>query len=133
MTAQVASSSLVNCYPEQNPFEMDPPPYNLTPRSMKYFTDLDTPEFIAAALAIARKSGMNPLYMMYGTNPLFLADRRLLYAKLPPIPYEKPPPLEQITLPDDVEFFEEINKNGNNFVIPVRIGNDVRLLKIVRL
>ena len=127
------TSTLVYSYPEQSPFELDAPPYNLTPPSSKALTAVDTPEFLEAVLKQAQNTGFNPLATMYGTNPLYIADRRLLGAQLPPMAYKKPPPLEEIELPEDAEFVQQLNKGGNTVIVVTRVQDQLRLLKIVRL
>ena len=114
-----------------NPFDMNPPPYNLTPPSQKALVTVDTPEFVEAVLKQAQTTGFNPLAPMYGTNPLYLADRRLLRVQLPPMAYKKPSALDKIELSDDVEFVQQLNKSGNTVIIVVRIQGQLRLLKIV--
>ena len=91
----------------------------------------DTPEFLAAALAIARRSGVNPLTIMYGTNPLMLTDVRLTCTHFPLNTYKRPPPLQKITLPEGVVFEQQLHKGGNNILLTVRIGSELRLLKLV--
>ncbi|KIP04408.1 hypothetical protein PHLGIDRAFT_120719 [Phlebiopsis gigantea 11061_1 CR5-6] len=130
MTSQNISSAIVTSYPEENLYEMDPPVFNLTPKSMEAFLALDTPEFLQGALQQTRKTGVNPLFLMHGTSPLYLADRRLAYARLPLSAYQKPPPLPEIELPDDVAFVEQLNKQGNTVLVVVRIGGELRLVKI---
>ena len=133
MTSHNVSAAIMTTYPEQNLFGMDPPIYNLTPQSMEAFLELDIPEFLQGALQQTRTTGVNPLFLMYGTSPLYLANQRLQFARFPLLGYQKPPSLPNIELPNNVEFVEQLNKHGNTVLVVVRINNELRLLKIVRL
>lgn len=135
MTTLQMSSVIVLSYPEQNPFEMDPPPFNLTPETSKIWArerELDTPEFIAAARAQTSKSGCNPLWTWFGTNPLVIYDERIKKAVLPFKNYVVPSPLQEAALSSDFVYLERVNPKGNTPLYKVRIGDDIRLLKIVR-
>lgn len=136
MTTLQTASAILLCYPERNPFEMDPPAYNLTPSigiTWAMEKSMDTPEFIAAARAQAQKTGCNPLWTWFGTNPLAIYDERIQRADLPFNGYTVPPPLPRIDSPSDLTYIERVNARGNNPMYKVRIGDDVRLLKLVRL
>lgn len=133
LRALTVGAYLVSSYPEQNPFEMDPPPYGLTPLSLEFLIASDTPELRAAALAIAEKTGINPFFTMYGYNPIHLWDARLLLKDLPLVDYRSPSPLQEITLPENVEFVEQVNKRGNTPLFTFRADGETRLLKIVRI
>lgn len=100
---------LVSSYHEQSPWEMDPPPYGLSPPSLQLVTAVDTPELLAAALAIAHKIGIN----IYGFKPIHLWDAHLLLKDYPLVDYRSPPPLREVTLPEDVEFIEQLYKRGH--------------------
>ena len=94
-------------YPEQNPFQATPEIFNLTPYTAAGDLVYDTPAFLAAALDIAQKSGVNLLRWQYLTNPFVVLD-------VPhDIPvsldaYTEPPPLPEVVLPDDVCFWSTL-------------------------
>ena len=127
-------ATILAAYPEQNPFLFDPPLFNLTPASQKFILDLlDTPEFLAAALAIAQNKYVNPLCFMYCTNPLSTTDLRLREVSFPLVAYKRPPPLPLISLPLDTQYLNQLNKDGTTMIFTVRVDGEVRLLKIVSL
>jgi hypothetical protein len=117
-------------YPEENPFDGDPPVYNVTPFTAAYDMAFDTPELRAAALAIAQSSGVNILRWQYRSNP-FAAVRR--GKPLPFAGYTPPPPLPEVDLPETAAFLEQIHGHCKTVLITVRIGDQVRLVKIVRV
>lgn len=45
--------------------------------------------------------------------------------------YREPPPLNESKLATKLVFLEEINPGGNTPVLKVRVGDTIRLLKIV--
>lgn len=119
----------VHGYPENSPFDMDPPLYNLVPKpndSGRY----DTAQLVAEAKAIAEKTDINPFLSMYGSNPLMLeGDIRVVH--MPMNAYREPPTLPEISLPHDFTFIEQINPNGNSPVFMVAFNGEICLLKIV--
>jgi hypothetical protein len=120
----------VATYPEENPFDGDPPVYNVTPFTAAYDMAFDTAEFRAAALAMAQSSGVNPLRWQYCSNPFADIHRG------EPIPFKRytpPPPLSEVTLPNDTVFLKQIHGHCKTVLITLRIAGEVRLLKIVRL
>ena len=126
------AQALLASYPEANPFDADPPPYNLTPYSRETELHWDTPEFVAAALDISERSGNNPLRHMYGTNPMVLTDYRARNLNLPLSAYTPPPPLQKTSLPSDATFLERIHPHCHEVLVTIRVDGEVRLLKIVR-
>lgn len=71
---------------------------------------------------------------MNGFSPLLLADADVVRvaADCPELTaYHTVPPLPHIALPDHIQFVERINQGGNTPVVIARIGNSMRLLKIV--
>ena len=60
-------------------------------------------------------------------------DYKLYGDKLPQITYAAPPALERAVLGTPLEFLTVINPTGNTLAFKIRIGDDVRLLKVVRL
>lgn len=128
------ASTMLVVYPEKNPFDIDPPVVNLTPFARDDECNYDLPEFIAAARAQAKKNaGLNPLYMWYGNNPLAVHEEHLFYDELPLTSYEQPPPLLKVILEEPIEFLEQLHPQGDSYIYKVRVGEDVRLLKVVRL
>lgn len=117
-------------YPERNPWELQDGLFNLTPHPP--IDIYDTQAFRDAARDIAEKSHINPLYRSYGPNPFSPRDERLLGLELPLSAYEKPAPLNQAELTNKIVFLKDINSEGNILVFKACIGNDVRLLKVVR-
>ncbi|KAI0666372.1 hypothetical protein C8Q78DRAFT_1156925 [Trametes maxima] len=70
------SSVILRCYPENSPWDLEPPPFALVPVEK----DLCTPflqEFKDAALLQAQRTGLNPFYFMCWSNPLLLDDSSL--------------------------------------------------------
>lgn len=133
-TSRSTASEIVLGYPENNPFEADCPPYNLVPWSRQSERRDDTPEFIAAARAMAERNGVNPLWMWYGHNPLIVHEESVRDLDLPLVSYQgRPPPLTRAELQQPLEFLEQINPLGSSYIYKVRVGQDVRLLKVVRL
>lgn len=133
MTTRHIANSIVSSYPEENPFEADPPIYNLTPGSAGLDVELDTPGFRAEALAIAQETGKNPLHTQYGTNPFVITDPRVQKARLPLATYVRPDHgLPRLSFSDHTAFLAHIHSNIRTIVITVRIDGEVRLLKIVR-
>ncbi|GJE84687.1 hypothetical protein PsYK624_007630 [Phanerochaete sordida] len=123
---------LLLAYPEQNPFDFQPPIYNLTPREDP-LESFDTPELKAAALAIAQRTAVNVVMKMHGTNPLLAAtsDRNRAEAgQTPMTAYQRPPPLSEATLPETIEFIDELNQNGHRTIFVVRLNNELRVLKV---
>jgi hypothetical protein len=116
-------------YPEENPFHSIPPIYNLTPYTAAGDIAFDSPEFRAAALDIAQRSGVNLLRWQYGTNPFILFSDPC--QEFPLDKYTPPPPLQQAILPDDAVFLQQINKHGNAILVTVSVQNEIRLVKIV--
>ena len=78
------------------------------------------------------KPGVNPLYMSYGTNPLLIADPRLVAQRLPFTEYRRPPPVKPAQLLDDIVFLEQICRHTSGIALfTVRVGGVIRLLKVV--
>lgn len=126
--------SILLTYPKTNPYDLDPPPFNLIPQPDPAVTFL-TPELKAAALAVAQRTAVNVFYKINGQYPFALgnADRDRVYKEQTPfVEYRKPPPLQQESLPDDVRFLERINEHGHTPVFVVEVEGQRRLLKIVR-
>lgn len=122
----------VEHYPETSPYDQKPPLYNLDPSSMDE-GELDTPELLQAALAIAKQSGQNVLCGMYGMPPLAIMERELLQDDFLLDAYAEPPPLPHITLPDTARFVRQVNPLGNSPVFVVEVENRLCLLKVVSL
>lgn len=96
----------------------------------------DSSDFRAVALAQANKTGYNPLWAWFGTNPLILLDDRLKSADLPfnNLNYVVPPPLPQLYLSSSISFIERVDTTHNyTWMHKVQIGKDTRLLKLVRI
>lgn len=125
------ASTLLMEYPEESPFDIDPPVYNLSPLTREEDCDFDLPEFIAGVNAQWRRTGLNPLYMWYGCNPLIVRDYDLFDEKLPLTSYEQPPPLPRAEFEGPIEFLERLDPRGSSYVFKVRIGGEVRFLKVV--
>ncbi|KIP05265.1 hypothetical protein PHLGIDRAFT_162084 [Phlebiopsis gigantea 11061_1 CR5-6] len=123
--------TIVQCYPDTNPFDATPPIWNLSPLPLAA-EQYDTQAVREAARAAADSSGYNPFYGAYGTCPLALYDYGILTANLPPITYTAPPPLEHLVLSSPLEFLEAINPTGNTVVFKVRAGERICLLKVFR-
>ena len=123
-------STFVKSYPETNPFDFAPPLWNLSPLPLDVARH-DTQAIRDAACAAANSSGNNPFYGAYGSCPLALYDYELYGAELPPITYTPPPPLERAVLCAPLEFLAVINPKGNTLAFKVRVGDDVRFLKVV--
>lgn len=124
--------SLYDIYPEQNPFELHPPVYQLRPRAPKKWAS-DTQEFRDAARAIAERTAQNPLALCYGTNPLVVLDPESIDVECTQFPnYKPPPPLPQASLQGRMEFLERIHPSGHTPLFTVRVDGHVRLLKVVR-
>lgn len=124
---------IYRCYPEKNPYDIRPPIYNLIP--YQDADHVDTPQLKQAALDVANRTGINVLRFMYGQYPLLMAELDELEAVQNPVPfhnYRPPPDLPRTSLPDDVEFVRQLNEGGNTPVFVVRIGDVLRLLKMVR-
>lgn len=120
-------------YPDENPFDADPPIHNLTPQSFAREWANDTPELRAAALAAAEGSGLNPLRFTYGQDPFIISFLNLGNPYLfTGTAYAPPPPLPEVALPEDAVFVQQIHEHCKTVLITVRIGDDTRLLKIVR-
>lgn len=134
MSMILPHSKILHSYPEKNPFDANPPILGLPPwtRTWEYELRRDQPELRAAALAQARKTGYNPLWSWFSTNPLIILDERLKSADLPFNDYVVPPPLPQAHLSTPISFMERVNSNGNMRTYKVQIGEDIRLLKLVR-
>ena len=126
-TGGITSAFLVTWYPEQNPFLLNPPLYNLTPGP-----DAPTrPDNKRFALASAQSTGINPLCMSYGPNPLFMAGH-LDTLRLPFAEYRRPPPIKEAQLSDDMVFLEQICRHTTDTALfTIRVGKDIRLLKVV--
>ncbi|KAI9061101.1 hypothetical protein FKP32DRAFT_1678445 [Trametes sanguinea] len=125
------ASTLLPNYPEQNPFDLVPRPYNLTP-SPDQSAQYDTEEFREAALAITRSAGVNPLSPTYGSHPLlFRTDNYVKDSKLPFRAYRRPAPLGHIALPEDAAFLKQVWRLGKKTALfIVRVAGQVRLLKV---
>lgn len=120
-------------YPEQSPYDKQPPIFNLAPH--RETGDHDTPELRKAALDIARRTGINVLRDMCGEFPLLLSQLDEQIVTEHPVPftqYQPPPPLAKIDLPDDMEFIRQINVGGNTPIFVVKVEGSTRLLKMVR-
>lgn len=132
---QSLAEVIVRTYPEESPFDMKAPPTNLTPdRNSEHDIEMDTPELVATALAQTVKTGKNPLYTWLGTNPLVVRNPAVL-PSLPPMQHESsipPPPIPRAELDGPIQFLEQINPEGTLFMYKVRIGEDIRFLKVVR-
>ena len=129
MVSSFSVSEILQSYPEQNPFELDPPPPFLTPPSP--LQEYDTPEFRDAARDVTLKSLQNPLYLSYGLCPLTVRDPDLRTADHPLSSYVVPPPLPRATISGPIVFLQQINLEGRNPIFKVRVEREVRLLKIV--
>ena len=119
-------------YPEENPFSLTPPVYNLVPRPDPEI--LDTPELKQAALKIANKTAVNVFRGMNGRYPFLFAEADAANVLAEPVPfteYRVPPPLAMVSLSDDVEFVSQVNEQGNSPMFLIRVGDGMRLLKIV--
>ncbi|KAI9061102.1 hypothetical protein FKP32DRAFT_981184 [Trametes sanguinea] len=125
-------AELLAMYPEQNLFQIHPPPFNLTPWSGTMWTDIDTEEFRKAALAIAHSTGVNPLRIMYYSHPLRYRNHdHEKDSKLPFRAYRRPEALSQITLPEDTVFLKQIWRHAEQKALfIVRVAGEVRLLKV---
>lgn len=130
MTKLYDTSDLIPTYPEQNPFLFDLPPTNLTPWPDP-IANYDTDEFRKAALAIAETRGINPLCMAYGSPPLVFSNDLALSKMLPFTAYERPAPIPETTLPENVEFLGQIWRQTTiTALFTVRVAGTVRLLKV---
>lgn len=127
-------SKILRSYPEKNPFDADPVIAGLPPWTETWELELreDLPELRAAALAQANKTGYNPLWSWFGTNPLIILDERLKSTDLPFKSYVIPPPLPQAQLFSPISFMEHMVSTGKTRTYKVRVGEDIRLLKLVR-
>ncbi|GJE94528.1 hypothetical protein PsYK624_106980 [Phanerochaete sordida] len=118
-------------YPERNPYDLDPPVYNLVPYGD--VEECDTPELKKAALKIAKASGINVLAGMYSHFPLMLGNIDEMEVEENPVSftsYRPPPPLQRTELPSDVEFVSQVNPQGNTPIFIVKFEGVLRLLKI---
>lgn len=118
-------------YPEENPYELQPPVYNLIPFQDE--DEVDTPLFKHAALDIARRTGINVLALSYGQYPFLLGridETEVAKNPAPITQYQPPPQLPKAELPDNVVFVKQRNKTGNMPIFIVKIGNEERFLKI---
>ncbi|GJE94569.1 hypothetical protein PsYK624_107390 [Phanerochaete sordida] len=118
-------------YPEKNPYEIEPPVFNLVP--CQAAEEVDTPQLKKACLNIAKRTGINVLQLTYGQYPFLLGelDDEEIETKPEPLSqYQPPPPLSRSILPDDAIFVSQLNKNGNTPIFVVKIGDDERVLKI---
>ncbi|KAI0644134.1 hypothetical protein C8Q79DRAFT_1073399 [Trametes meyenii] len=77
------SSVILRCYPENSPWDLDPPPFALVPVEKGLCTPFPQ-EFKDAALLQAQRTGLNPFYFMCWSNPLLLDDPSLA-ASAPPL------------------------------------------------
>ncbi|GJE94146.1 hypothetical protein PsYK624_103140 [Phanerochaete sordida] len=111
-------------------FDSTPPLPNIIPFPLEWLAANDTPEFRAACRELTATSGLNPLFLQYGTNLLALTGPRPNWTDFPFKSYEIPPPLEETTLPEEAVFLDQLNKHGNTLLFTVRIGDEVHLLKI---
>ncbi|EKM51385.1 uncharacterized protein PHACADRAFT_178020 [Phanerochaete carnosa HHB-10118-sp] len=123
-------AAILQHYPEQNFFDANPPLPNLSPFSLEIFHSNDTPELLAACRDMVAKSGLNPLSLSYGTNLLDVREYRLFETHYPLEDYQKPPPLQMTSLPKEAVLMEQLNKRGNTLMFTVRLGEEIRLLKI---
>ncbi|KAJ3552276.1 hypothetical protein NM688_g4231 [Phlebia brevispora] len=121
--------AVLAAYPESSAFDWKPLIYNLAPEDQTDDLD-DTPEFLTAVRAQAKRDGMNPLWRWYGVNPVTLFDETLEDADLPMTAYNTPPPLSQVDLSGVVAVVEQLNPKGTMPMFKVRIGDDVRVMKV---
>lgn len=122
-------SEIIPRYPEQDIWKFDPPLHNLTPDPPDETSD--TKAFLERARRETRLSSVNPLHDSYGPNPFRLKDLVVYSRDIPMSEYREPLPLNQAKLATKLVFLEEINPGGNTPVLKVRVGDTIRLLKIV--
>lgn len=106
-----------------------PPLPNLRPHPLDFTRD--TPEFIAAAHAQAKRTGVNPLYWQHGSCP-FAVDSEVFEEPVSVTGYTVPPPLLQICEDTTFVILQQINETGNVPMFKIRLNGELRLLKIVR-
>ncbi|GJE94527.1 hypothetical protein PsYK624_106970 [Phanerochaete sordida] len=132
-TALYSTLDIYHSYPEKSPFEINPPIFNLVPAA-RSFSSLDTPELHEAARQIMRRTaGINVLFQMNGRYPFTTVQRDEDMMEANPGPftgYSTPAPLLNTALPDDAVFVQQLNPDGNVPIFVVRIGDELRLLKI---
>ncbi|GJE94567.1 hypothetical protein PsYK624_107370 [Phanerochaete sordida] len=131
-TALYSTLEIYHSYPEKNPFEITPPIFGLVPFARDY-DSLDTPKLHEAAREIMRRTGINVLFQMNGRYPFTTVQRDEEKMEANPGPftgYSTPSPLLNTMLPDDAEFVQQLNPDGNVPIFVVRIGGELRLLKI---
>lgn len=131
--------NLLCLYPETNPFGMLPTLYNLTP-DPDFLEKNDVNRQELATTDATQQVPDSPLLDINGPNPLVLplVDKdfdslvKAVKGRGPMIAYQRPPPLAQTVLPEDVEFIGQLNPHGFTPIFIVRSGDNVLLLKLVR-
>lgn len=130
--------NLLSSYPETNPYDIEPPIFNLIPDPILEAAH-DTEEFRKALRDQTRAYGMNPFIYQYGVCPLMPTARDVLEAlKIPMDNYTSPPPLPEACIVQPLEFLEEINPTGRVPIFKVRVHyqegtSDIRALKLVSI
>lgn len=130
--------NLLSTYPETNPYDIEPPIFNLIPAPIPEAAH-DTEEFRKALRDQTRAYGMNPFIYQYGVCPLMPTAMDVLEAlKIPMDNYMSPPPLPEACIVQPLEFLEEINPTGRVPIFKVRVyhqegTSDIRALKLVSI
>lgn len=142
MGPHTLATTMLMVYPEKTPFDTDPPLMNLTPPNVLDDESAhDMPESIAKAQAHeAMSDASGPSYR----NPLIAHVGGTLYPALAFTSYVHPPPLPKFVTEEPIEFLERLHYDGpypyveplhpygTSHIFKVRIGDDVRVLKVVR-
>lgn len=125
-------AELLHEYPELNPYDLEPLPYQLIPQPPR--TRHDTQEFRDAALAVAEASGENPLANSYGSNPFVIQDpHRISLKEVQFAHWSQPPPMDMAALSGPIQFLEQLNPTGTTPIFKVLVGQEYRVLKVVRV
>ncbi|CAL1710722.1 unnamed protein product [Somion occarium] len=100
-------AEVVRMYPEHSPFDMIPPPSELTP--VRLPIEIPKPNVLAAALSQFKLTSLNPFHSFYGSNPLLLTAS-VQKMHMPIIPHVARP-LPHVKAGSDMSFKEVIDEN----------------------
>lgn len=119
------ASTMLVVYPERNPFDVKPP----VPYLSLLVLDGDKKPRTPGAL-----TGLDKSVLAHHNNPLIVHNEDQLYAQLPLTSYQRPSPLPKAEFEGPIEFLEQFHPGpeDNSYKFRIRIGNDLRFLKVVR-
>ena len=125
-TANVAASMLQR-YPDISPYDMKPIPENVVP---SYATANCKPANRSKLASYRLKNGVNAINI-HGDNPYTVPQAEAPSSSLPLTEHRRVGSLTDAIVGDTLVFLEQVATSRNAISFKIRLGEEVRLIKIV--